>query len=490
MWKGIGATVVGALLVATYVELLPAPAGHAASTHDTVVTAVALLGYLALSIPFGHWWCRRATRRAEAAAAAGDPDAGPLVLALPATLAQMTLAMWLGAAVSFAALQYALDPGYYQSLRVFDAVALAGCTTAALEFLGSEWLLRPTFARVLAGRVPPARCRVVGLRRRLQLSWLLGSGIPLLAVIVTPFSTTPAQRAHLVPAFVVLGVAGLLAGWTLSDRSARSITEPLRALTEALRRVEAGDLDASVAVDDGGDIGVVQSGFNAAVEGLRERRRIEQLFGMQVGEQVARLAIERGADRGVERTDCSILFVDVVSSSMLVNTLAPEDVARVFTRLYDVVVRTVHAEGGWVNKFQGDGAMCVFGPPASYDDHAARALRAARTLRRELLALAAELRGFDAAVGVSAGTVVAGNIGSADRYEYTVIGRPVHEAARLTEAAKQRLGRVLASDEVVERANGEAASWHVAGEMTLRGFTDPIRTYEPAPLSRTEAPAQ
>jgi adenylate cyclase len=111
-------------------------------------------------------------------------------------------------------------------------------------------------------------------------------------------------------------------------------------------------------------------------------------------------------------------------------------------------------------------------------------------LRRELLALAAELRGFDAAVGVSAGTVVAGNIGSADRYEYTVIGRPVHEAARLTEAAKQRLGRVLASDEVVERANGEAASWHVAGEMTLRGFTDPIRTYEPAPLSRTEAPAQ
>ena len=71
--------------------------------------------------------------------------------------------------------------------------------------------------------------------------------------------------------------------------------------------------------------------------------------------------------------------------------------------------------------------------------------------RRDLLALAVTHPGLDAAVGVSSGLVVAGNVGAEQRYEYTVIGDPVNEAARLTEAAKHRLGRVLASDESVER---------------------------------------
>jgi len=193
------------------------------------------------------------------------------------------------------------------------------------------------------------------------------------------------------------------------------------------------------------------------------------------------LAAQESSEGGLRQRlkQVTVLFVDVVSSSALVNSLPPEDVARVFARFFDVVVRAVHAEGGWVNKFQGDGAMCVFGPPARYDDHAARALRTARTLRRELLALAAELPGFDAALGLSSGDVVAGNIGGADRYEYTVIGRPVHEAARLTEAAKQRLGRVLAGEEALERAPAEASAWQVAAELTLRGLAHPVRAFEP-----------
>jgi adenylate cyclase len=472
-WSGLLASVGGAVLVGLYVLLLPT--NSVAPAEDASVSGVVFAVYLAITMPIGHWWCRRSAIRAEAAA---ETDGGVALLRLPGTVARMTFAMWCGASVVFAVLQYVLSADAHSSLRVFDAVFLGGCITSVIEYLGAEWLLRPSFGRVLRGRLPQQRIGL-GVRRRLRLSWVLGSGVPLLAVIVTPFNTTAAQRAALAPAYVVLGCAGLLAGWLLSERSARSVTEPLRDLRHALRRVQEGDLDAAVVVDDAGEIGVVQSGFNAAVDGLRERRRIEQLFGMQVGEEVARLAIERGAHLEVERADCSVLFVDVVSSSALVNSRAPEDVARVFTRFFDVVVRAVHAEGGWVNKFQGDGAMCVFGPPARYDDHASRALRTARTLRRELLALAAELPGFDAAVGLSAGTVVAGNIGGTDRYEYTVIGRPVHEAARLTEAAKQRLGRVLAGEEAVERAPAEASSWQVAEELTLRGLAHPVRTFEP-----------
>ena len=145
------------------------------------------------------------------------------------------------------------------------------------------------------------------------------------------------------------------------------------------------------------------------------------------------------------------------------------------------MVRRVGAEGGWVNKFEGDGAMCVFGAPDAQPDHADRALRAARTLRRDLLALSVTHPGLDAAVGVSSGSVVAGNVGAELRYEYTVIGDPVNEAARLTEEAKRRLGRVLASDETVERAAAEAVRWRVVDEMLLRGRQRPTLAYEPGP---------
>ena len=160
-------------------------------------------------------------------------------------------------------------------------------------------------------------------------------------------------------------------------------------------------------------------------------------------------------------------------------------------QFFATIVQAVAAEGGWVNKFEGGGALCVFGAPVSLDDHALRALRAARTIRRELLALAAVQPGLDAAIGVSAGTVVAGNVGAEQRYEYTVIGDPVNEAARLTDEAKRRLGRVLASEEAVARAGGEAGCWMVADELRLRGRTEPILVYEPAAMTdiAKEAPA-
>jgi adenylate cyclase len=176
-----------------------------------------------------------------------------------------------------------------------------------------------------------------------------------------------------------------------------------------------------------------------------------------------------------------VLFVDIVASTGLAESRPPDEVVTVLNALFDAVVRRVGAEGGWVNKFEGDGAMCVFGAPDEQADHADRALRAARTLRRDLLALSVSHPGLDAAVGVSSGNVVAGNVGTELRYEYTVIGDPVNEAARLTEEAKHRFGRVLASDESVDRAAGEAVRWRVVDEMVLRGRQRPTLAYEPAP---------
>jgi adenylate cyclase len=263
----------------------------------------------------------------------------------------------------------------------------------------------------------------------------------------------------------------------------------LRQLRQAIGSVQQGSLDVSVAVDDGGEVGLLQAGFNQMVAGLRERRQLEDLFGRHVGSEVARQAVDRGVRLGGERRDVGVLFVDLLGSTALAQSHPAEQVVELLNRFFETVVRVVDSEGGWVNKFHGDGALCVFGAPVDQPDHAARALRAARTIRRELLALSATVPGLDAAVGVAAGPAVAGNIGSEQRYEYTVIGDPVNEAARLSDEAKQRLGRVLASDEAVSRAGDEGRRWLVADEMLLRGRTHPTLVYEPQAREHADLPA-
>ena len=145
-------------------------------------------------------------------------------------------------------------------------------------------------------------------------------------------------------------------------------------------------------------------------------------------------------------------------------------------RFFGVVVEVVREHGGWVNKFEGDAALAVFGAPVPLSDHGGQALAAARELHRRLR----ELGEVEAGIGVSAGEVVAGNIGEEQRFEYTVIGDPVNEAARLTELAKDR-GGVLASAATLERAAPEESTrWRMDGSVTLRGRGGETRLAVPA----------
>ena len=209
------------------------------------------------------------------------------------------------------------------------------------------------------------------------------------------------------------------------------------------------------------------------VAGLRERDRVRDLFGRHVGEEVARSALAQGLELGGELRDAAILFVDLIGSTPFASTRDPREVVVTLNRFFSIVVEVVTRHGGWVNKFEGDAALCAFGVPAEQPDAATNALAAARELRRRLHL---ELDALDAAIGVSAGRVVVGNIGAADRYEYTVIGDAVNEAARLTELAKGDPCRLLVSEGIVSRAGvHEAARWSIGEPVLLRGHPRPMR---------------
>jgi adenylate cyclase len=217
-------------------------------------------------------------------------------------------------------------------------------------------------------------------------------------------------------------------------------------------------------------VGQLQAGFNSMVDGLRERRRLRDLFGRQVGEDVARHALERGVHLGGEQVHAAVLFVDVICSTALAAALPPPAVVAALNKFFAIVVEVVDRTGGIVNKFEGDAALCVFGAPVPRADADACALLAARLLRDRL----GNVNGLSAAIGVSAGVVVAGNVGTKERFEYTVIGDAVNEAARLTELAKMRPDRLLVSASLLDSLDAaERAHWHHEGETVLRGRRDP-----------------
>jgi adenylate cyclase len=263
-----------------------------------------------------------------------------------------------------------------------------------------------------------------------------------------------------------------LAGFIFTKLATQAVARPIRELRRATDAVREGDLEVSVPVDDGSEVGRLQAGFNGMVADLRERERLRDLYGRQVGTDVAREALARGWELGGETREVSALFVDVIGSTGLAQRETPERVVALLNEFFAAVVETVDRHCGLVNKFEGDAALCVFGAPVPQDDHAARALATARELRARIDAMEA----FDAAIGVASGVAVAGYVGAETRFEYTVVGDPVNEAARLTELAKEHPLRLLASGETLRAAGeGESARWSFDGEAVLRGRGEPTR---------------
>jgi len=396
------------------------------------------------------------------------------ILRVPTVVTEINAAAWGVVAVTIAPLNYWSHHSAALMARVVTGIALAGLAATFLVGLLIERTMRPVFARVLAGQ-PPQRAHVVGIRRRLLLFWVLGSGIPLLGIALTPAALPPNQTKQIVTMAVLAGI-GLVTGAAFLVVAASSVAEPVTDVRDAMARVAAGDLDAEVPVDDDGELGLLQAGFNTMAAGLRERERLREFFGGYVGEEVARRALESGVTLEGEERDVSVLFVDVVGSTALAERQSPIQVVALLNRFFEAVSAAVDAEEGWVNKFEGDAALCVFGAPMEQADHAARALRAGVALRDALR----DVPGLDAGIGVSSGIAIAGNVGSARRYEYTVVGDPVNEAARLTDLAKSHPGRIVVSERTVDAAGASGDGWRPSDCVTLRGRSQPTQTFVPS----------
>lgn len=472
------------IVIVISIFLVPAPP---ATGTTLVALAISVPTYVVMAVILGATVGTSTTLRALDWAREGrEPQAADRLTALrvPLRLTQMQGLLWFGATLTFTTLALIFQPA--RALSTALTVGIAGIVGCGIAFLLSEFALRPVSARVLAGQPFLERPRGAGVGARMVIFWLVGTAAPVAGLIVagilalTDDETSPARLAVIT---IVIGVVVLSFGLFVTVLNSRSVVAPIVSVSQALRDVECGDLDREVVVYDGTELGLLQSGFNEMVSGLREREHLRDLFGRHVGEDVARAAADTTGGRielGGEIRTVSVLFVDLVGSTGFATVRDANVVVDMLNRFFGVVVDEVDRNHGLVNKFMGDAVLAIFGAPSPIGDHAGAALSAARAMAARL---AEEIPEIGAGIGVATGEVVAGNVGHQHRFEYTVIGDAVNSASRLTELAKEVHGHVLVSWDTVRSAESEEAQhWIAQGSTTLRGR--PTKTPLGIPRSR------
>jgi adenylate cyclase len=444
------------------------------------VTFAVTPAYIVIALALGTYWITRRTvtwlRWAIEEHKPSQADERNTFLA-PFRMAVVNLLLW-GFGAALLTVLYGLANSLFIPRFLFT-VTFCGVLVATGCYLFTEFALRPVAAQALEAGPPPRRF-APGIMGRIMTVWLLGSGVPVVGIAVTVIFVLLLRNlteTQFGVAVLIISTATLIFGSTLMWILSWLIATPVRVVRAALKRVEQGDLRGDLVVFDGTELGELQRGFNAMVDGLRERERVRDLFGRHVGREVAAAAERERPKLGGEERHVAVVFVDIVGSTQLVTSRPAAEVVQLLNRFFAVIVDEVDRHCGLVNKFEGDAVLAVFGAPNRLQRPEDAALAAARAIAHRL---STEVPECEAGIGVAAGEVVAGNVGAKERFEYTVIGAPVHEAARLCELAKSHPTRLLASSDTVHDASeNERVHWALGETVTLRGHDEPIRLAAP-----------
>jgi adenylate cyclase len=219
--------------------------------------------------------------------------------------------------------------------------------------------------------------------------------------------------------------------------------------------------------------------FETSIAAATARDRITNLFGQHVSPQVVERLMAEGASTGSDIRRVAVMFVDFRSFTAAARTRPPQEVVDRLDGAFAVLVEILDRHGGIVNKFLGDGFLALFGAPFEAADAAEQAVAAAR----EMLAANEHFNRTTSwplriGIGIHIGEVVAGNIGSPRRKEYTVIGDTVNFASRLEALNKEFNSQLLISADVRDALGKHGGDAVPLGEVPVRGYDQPIGVWQ------------
>ncbi len=273
-------------------------------------------------------------------------------------------------------------------------------------------------------------------------------------------------------------VASLAWGTRMAGIMSRALTR----MNNALGKLAQHEYVKVTGVSTGDELESLADGFNSMVDGLQERDKLRSTFGKYMTEAVMEHLMAGKVQLGGETLKVTILFTDIRSFTSISEKMEAHALVALLNEYFTDMVTAIMEEDGVVDKYIGDAIMAVFGAPVQREKDPLHAVRAAVHMRVALGKLNERLHergmpGIRTGIGIHTGDVVAGNIGSDKRMEYTVIGDAVNLASRLESSTKDVGVDILISEDTYEAVKNEIDARPVR-ELTVKGREKPVMTYE------------
>jgi len=215
---------------------------------------------------------------------------------------------------------------------------------------------------------------------------------------------------------------------------------------------------------------------------VEERNELEKIFGQQVSKEIVDEFLKNEMKIENQIREACIMFLDIRDFSKYCEGKTPEEINKYQNSTLGFMIDIVNKHGGIVNQILGDGFMATFGAPIKRDNYCKDAVDASLEIISSLKVKNENknITSTKVGIGLHSGEVVTGNVGTAERKQYSVTGNTVILAARLEQMNKELGTSLLVSKEAIEKSGLDKSGFQSLGEKTVKGFSDPVEVYKPA----------
>lgn len=302
--------------------------------------------------------------------------------------------------------------------------------------------------------------------------------------LVTYSKSSLTQSLHeTISAITAVTIFMIMLGIITAYFVGKRLSRPIHDLMDASKAIHSGNYNFRINEHRNDEIGYLIHAFNNMATGLLEKNQVESAFSRFVSAKVAKQIMENldQVQLGGKRMQATALFADIVGFTSLSERSSAEDIARLLNEYFSYIDLASKLFHGTIDKYMGDCAMIIFGAPEEDKEHKFNAICCAVMIQRlveqlNIYRIKAGKPTVHFRIGVNSGEMLAGNMGSQDRMQYTVVGEAVNLAARLHSVAEQ--GQIIITDYLVKDPD---VQWRVIAHrhdsIRLRGIAEPVTTY-------------
>ncbi len=263
----------------------------------------------------------------------------------------------------------------------------------------------------------------------------------------------------------------------------RTVTRPVQILVKGVREINKGNYDSRVSISQQDEMGELASAYNNMVKGLEERERVKNLLGKVVSTDIAHELLNKKVELGGEEREVTIMFSDIRNFTAICERRTPQEVLTLLNRYLNKMSSIIESYGGVIDKYMGDAIMALFGAPLQRSNDTDRAFNTAidMCVAMDELNMDLEKEGLtqlNIGIGINTAVVVAGNMGSQNRLNYTVIGDGVNTASRLEGLTKEKKydTRIIVSESSLQKAKGHFKTRSL-GRVLVKGKDEMLAIY-------------